>query len=293
MSLFIKVFLAMRPKTLIAILAPIFVAAAIVKYSSGQFHLFWLLVAFFSAFFIQVATNFYNDAIDGEHNRDTLNRLGPKRFSSDDPSFLKLLKKMAFLCLFLAFILGLLLTYKGGVLVLIAGVPALFLAYLYTGTKFSLSTNGVADVFVVFYFGVIPVWLIQYIIVGEHSLDAAVMGFQCGLLSNALLVINNLRDEEEDRNSGKKTIVVRFGRNFGLIILGLCLLSPYVINFFWFTNVFFRAGLWSFLNLPLAFFLFFVIFRNSPSSKYNLYLTLSALHLLLFSLIFSIGVISS
>jgi 1,4-dihydroxy-2-naphthoate octaprenyltransferase len=292
-NLFINIFLATRPKTLVAIVAPILVAAAIVKHTSGQFHLLWLGIAFLSALLIQVATNFYNDAVDGELKRDTKKRLGPKRFSAEDPNFLKLLKTLALLCLALSFILGLVLTYKGGLIVLAIGVPALFLAYIYTGTRFSLSSNGVADVFVIFYFGVIPVWLLLYITTGVSSALAALMGLQCGLLSNALLVVNNLRDEEEDRESNKKTIVVRFGRSFGLIVLAFCLFLPYLINLIWFTNDFFRAGLWTFTCAPLAFLIFVFVKKNKPSNKYNLYLALTAVHLLVFSLIFALGVASS
>ena len=288
-----KILLATRPKTLIAILAPIFVASALVKYDSGQFHFLWIAVAFFSALLIQVATNFYNDAIDGENKRDTVQRLGPKRFSNEDSNFLKTLKTLAFLCLVMAFALGLLLIYKGGFLVLLVGIPALFLSYLYTGTRFSLSVNGVADAFVVFYFGVIPVWLIHYIVTKEHSIEAAVMGFQCGLLSNALLVINNLRDEREDKISNKKTIVVRFGRGFGLFLLSFCLFAPYLTNLVWLGGEFFRAGLWSMQTLPLAMFIFFMVCSKASSIKYNKYLGLAGLHLLLFSIIFSIGVMSS
>ena len=293
MNFFSKIFLATRPKTLIAILAPITIAASMVKYASGKFHLEWIGVAFFAALLIQIATNFYNDAIDGEEKRDTKKRLGPKRFSHADPNFLKLLKKLAFICLGFAFLLGLLLAYKGGLLVLAVGIPALFLAYLYTGTKFSLSSNGIADVFVIVYFGIVPVWLIHYIVIGTHSLEAVLFGFQCGLLSNVLLVINNLRDYEEDQGSGKKTIVVRFGRRFGLTLLGVCIFFPYIINLFLLFNPFFRAGLWSFLAFPLALTVYILVYKNKPSIKYNKYLALCALHLMVFSLIFSLGVLSS
>jgi len=293
MGVFKKVFLATRPKTLVAIFAPVYIAAALTKYTSGSFQFSWVAVAFMSALLIQVATNFYNDAIDGEARRDTINRLGPKRFSHEDPSFLNLLKRLAVVCLVIAFLLGLVLTYKGGLIVLVIGVPALFLAYLYTGTKFSLSTNGVADVFVILYFGVIPVWLIHYIATGEHSLASVLMGLQCGLLSNALLVINNLRDEEEDKSSDKQTIVVRFGRRFGLVILFCCLFFPYFINFYWLNSVFFRAGLWSMMFLPISALIFTRVALTFPSKRYNKYLGLTALHLLLFSLIFSLGVMSS
>jgi len=288
-----KLLIATRPKTLVAIVAPLLIAAAFTKYTTGRFELFWLSIVFITALLIQIATNFYNDALDGEEKRDTKNRLGPKRFSGDDIAFSKLLKKMALVCLFAAFILGLVLTSKSGFLILLVGLPALVLAYLYTGTKYSLSVNGVADIFVVFYFGIIPVSMTYYILTGEFSFDSCIMGLSCGLLSNALLVVNNLRDEEEDLTSSKKTLVVRFGRSFGLKILAFCIFVPHAINLYWLKTEFFRAGLWALASFPVALFVFHLVLRNKPSKKYNFYLAITALHLLFFSVMFSLGVASS
>lgn len=288
-----KIIYATRPKTLIASLAPIMMGAALGRYRSGDFQWVYIFAVFIAAALIQVATNFYNDAIDGFEKRDTEKRLGPARFSGSDPSFLNLLKKLALGCLFVALLLGLFVAYRGGPLVLLTGLPALFLAYLYTGTKYSLSANGWADGFVVFYFGVLPVWVLELVLVQKPGLLSLLMGLQCGLLCNVLLIINNLRDHEEDSSTGKKTLIVRFGRKFGLYFLAVFLFSPYLINFFWLYTRFFRAGLWTFTLLPMAIYIFNKVIKTKPSKVYNFILGLSSLHLFIFSLVFSLGVLSS
>ena len=293
MSTGLKVLIASRPKTLVAIVAPLLIASAMVKSETGSFDFKWLGLIFIASLLIQVATNFYNDALDGEEKRDTKKRLGPKRFSHEDQEFLVLLKGLAFGCLSLAAAIGLLLTFKGGLIVFLLGAPALFLAYLYTGTKYSLSTNGVADPFVLLYFGVIPVSLTYYIVADEFLFETLIMGLASGFLSNTLLVINNLRDEEEDKENDKKTLIVRFGRSFGLKLLALCLFAPYFLNILWFGTIYFRASLYSLLCVPMAVLIFILVCKNKASKKYNRYLGLTALHLLLFSLAFSIGVMSS
>jgi len=288
-----QVLLATRPKTLLAIVGPLILSGGFIKFYTGNFYLYLIATALLSAVCIQIATNFFNDALDGEQLRDTKDRLGPQRFSSTDKNFLKLIKTLAFVFLAVAFLLGLFLVKKGGLVVLLVGLPALFLAYLYTGTRFSLSTNGIADVFVVLYFGVVPVWTMFYIATGLMSSYAALIGFQCGLLANTLLVINNLRDQDEDKKSLKKTLVVRFGRAFGLGLLFFCFFTPYFVNIYWLKSEFFRAGLWSFSTLPMAIILFYLVYTKKPSKSYNVYLGLCSLNLLAFCILFSLGLISS
>ncbi len=288
-----QVLLATRPKTLLAIVGPLVLSAGLIKFYTGSFYVYLILMALLSATCIQIATNFFNDALDGEQLRDTKDRLGPERFSSTDKKFLKLIKTLAFVFLALAFLFGLILVKKGGLVVLLIGIPALFLAYLYTGTRFSLSTNGIADGFVVFYFGVVPVWTMFYIVTGAMSFYAALIGFQCGLLANTLLVVNNLRDQYEDEKTLKKTLVVRFGRTFALGLLFVCFFTPYFVNIYWLKSEFFRAGLWSFSTLPIAIMLFYLVYTTKPSKIYNVYLGLCSLNLLAFCTLFSLGLISS
>ena len=289
---FKSLFLASRPKTLVAGLCPVFLGAAFAFHYVGSINWLYLSVIVLASSFIQIATNFFNDALDTEAGRDSEARLGPDRATARGLLSSSFLKKAACSLLFFSFVLGIVLAVKAGFWILLVGVPALFLAYLYTGTDLSLSTNGAADFFVIVYFGIVPVWVTCLVLSDVSSLPAALSGLQLGLLANALLLINNLRDVDEDRSENKKTLIVRFGRSFGLLFLAFCLFAPYLI--FLFQDVlFFRAAWWSLYALLLAFFIFWKVCKNAPSKTYNMYLGLTALHLLVFTILYSVGVLSS
>jgi len=285
-------FLASRPKTLVAGLCPILAGAAYAFYFKTSLDVFYFTVLILASVCIQVATNFFNDALDADAGRDGNERLGPVRQASSGVLSAVFLKRAALGCLLVAFFMGGILAYKAGLWIFIIGLPALFLAYLYTGSKFALSTTGTADAFVIMYFGVIPVWATTYILSEISSFSAAVTGLQLGLFANALLLINNLRDESEDRFNNKKTLVVRLGRKVGLWFLALCLLSPYALGFF-LDSIFFRVQIWTAPLILLSVFVFVKVCRSQPSKKYNAYLGLTALKLLLFTYFLSLAVVSS
>jgi len=284
--------LASRPKTLVAGLCPVVLGAAYAFHYKGQIDIYCLGLLVMASVCIQIATNFFNDAVDADEGRDSENRLGPARAASTGALSSELLKRAAVLLLILALIFGCLLALKSGFWIFLIGLPAIVLAYLYTGSRFSLSTNGTADFFVLTYFGVIPVWATTLILSDVNSLSAALSGLQLGLFANALLLINNLRDFSEDNINNKKTLIVRFGRGFGLLFLGVCLTAPYLISLI-LDPIFFRAGLWTFPIAPFSIFILYKVASSEPSKKYNKYLGLTALNLLLFTYFFSKGVISS
>lgn len=288
----ISLFFASRPKTLVAGLCPVAVGTCYAFYLAGRLDVFSFTILIISSVSIQIATNFFNDALDSDHGRDSKKRLGPSRAAATGALTSGFLKRAAFFLLFVAFVLGLILAFKVGFWVFLIGLPALALAYFYTGSKFSLSMTGTADLFVVIYFGVIPVWATTYILAEQSSLDAALSGLQLGLFANALLLINNLRDFEEDSLNGKKTLIVRYGRNFGLCFLAVCSLSPYFINFL-IDPIFFRSKLWSLPFMVVSLFILYKVCKNGPSARYNAYLGMTALNLLFFTYFFSLGILSS
>lgn len=285
-------FLASRPKTLVAGLCPVALGASYAFYLTGSLDIFYFSVIIVSSVSIQIATNFFNDALDSDQGRDSSSRLGPVRAAASGALTSNFLKKAAVVLLVLSFVLGFVLALKVGFWIFLIGLPALALAYLYTGSRFALSTTGTADLFVVLYFGIVPVWATTFILSGQSSLDAFWSGLQLGLFANALLLINNLRDQTEDSSNNKKTLVVRFGRRFGLCFLAVCSFAPYVIHLF-IDPIFFRAKLWSLPFFAVSLFVFFKIYKNKPDTKYNAYLGMTALNLLFFTYFVSLGLLSS
>jgi 1,4-dihydroxy-2-naphthoate octaprenyltransferase len=204
---------ATRPKTLPAAVCPVMVGSAL-AYDAGAFDWLPALLCLGFALLVQVGTNFANDYLDGVRGSDTEKRLGPQRAVAAGLVSAAGMKSAALTVLLVAFIMGLALIPFGGWWLLAVGIASVLCAWLYTGGPYPLAYNGLGDIFVVVFFGFIAVGCTYY--VQARSLSEAVLwaGLACGLLINNILVVNNYRDADEDRTSGKKTLAVRFGRNF-------------------------------------------------------------------------------
>lgn len=179
------------------------------------------LLCLLFAFLVQIGTNFANDYFDHRKGADTSARLGPTRAVASGLISPPAMMKATLLVLALAFVAGLGLLPYGGVLLLVVGIASLLCAVAYTGGPFPLAYLGLGDLFVVLFFGVVAVVFTQYVQTGVFEVQSWVAGLSMGLIINNLLVVNNFRDIEEDTQTGKKTLAVRFGRNFSLWQYGL------------------------------------------------------------------------
>lgn len=214
---------ATRPKTLPASVAPVLLGSALAWADSG-FYLLPALICLVFALLIQTGTNFANDYLDGVRGTDTEARLGPQRAVANGLVAPAVMRGAAIGVLALAFCLGLSLIYFGGWWLLTIGVGSVLCAWIYTGGPYPLAYNGLGDIFVVLFFGVIAVGCTYYVQVGDVSQEALWLGLACGLVVNNILVVNNYRDIEEDRRADKKTAVVLFGRTWARVQYALSLL---------------------------------------------------------------------
>lgn len=205
---------ATRPKTLPAAICPVLVGSAL-AYDAGALNWFPALLCLGFALLVQIGTNFANDYLDGVQGSDTAQRLGPRRAVAAGLIPAARMKLAALAVLAAAFLLGLALIPFGGWWLLVVGTAAVLCAWLYTGGPYPLAYNGLGDLFVLIFFGFVAVACTYYVQTGALSAAVLWAGLACGLLINNILVVNNYRDMEEDRISGKKTLIVFFGRNFG------------------------------------------------------------------------------
>lgn len=206
--------LAIRPKTLFAAITPVLVGTAM-AWADGGFHAPAALAALLSATLIQIGTNFSNDYVDFLKGADTGERKGPLRVTQAGLVRAETMKRATILTFALAFVVGLYLVWRGGWPILALGVVSIAMGALYTGGRYALAYTGLADVAVLIFFGPVAVGGTYYVQALHLAPEAIVAGLGPGLLSMALLVVNNLRDVDEDRVAGKKTLIVRFGRGFG------------------------------------------------------------------------------
>lgn len=213
--------LAARPKTLPAAIVPVWAGCVLAWKLTGNFSLLLALCTLGGSVAIQIATNFFNDAIDARKGADTERRLGPTRVTASGMMNSRSVMRLAMVFLGLAVACGVVLYQARGWPIVAIGIPSLFLAYGYTGGPFPLAYRGMGELFVILFFGLVAVTGTVFIQTGGWPPEAILLGFQIGLLSAILISINNLRDREEDASTGKHTLAVRFGPKVAVAVIWL------------------------------------------------------------------------
>ena len=282
--------LAARPKTLSAAAAPV-IAGAAAAAGDGSFLLWPAIFALLGAGAIQVATNFFNDALDYEKGADTGERLGPVRVTQSGLIPPGRVMRAGFLAMGIALLCGIPLVIRGGTPILVLGLVSLLLGYAYTGGPLPLAYKGLGEVFVFLFFGLAAVCGVYYLETMRLSPAAFLAGAQAGLLATALLAVNNLRDHEEDRRTGKLTLAARFGLTFGRFEISALTLAPYPLGLFWLLQGKNAAAFLPFFTLPLALHVTTAVFRTPPSRAYNQILARTAALQLTFTLLLSVGLL--
>jgi len=207
--------LAARPKTLPAASAPVLIGTAM-AHAGGGIHWLSALAALVGALLIQVGTNFANDYFDFRKGADTPDRLGPLRVTQAGLVSPGTMKRATILVFALAIMIGVYLVWRGGWPIVIIGLLSVLFGVLYTGGPYPLGYNGLADLFVLIFFGPVAVGGTYYVQTLDINSAVVIAGLAPGLFSVAILTVNNMRDIENDRTAGKKTLAVRFGRAFAL-----------------------------------------------------------------------------
>jgi len=235
--------IAARPQTLPAAAAPVIVGVGLAV-QDGVFAPLPALAAFVGAALIQVGTNFANDYYDAIQGADTDDREGFTRVVASGLIKPGEVKRAMWLTFAAAILVGTYLVYVGGVPILVVGLASVAAGIAYTGGPYPLGYHGLGDLFVFVFFGVIavtgtyyvqaaalasgafPLWLPE----GTVTLAAVVASLPVAALSTNILVVNNVRDLEEDAQTGKRTLAVRFGYRFSriqfLALLALAYLTP-------------------------------------------------------------------
>lgn len=282
---------AARPQTLAASLVPIMVGASL-AWAHHQFRLDTTLVALCCALLIQIGTNFANDYYDFVKGADTDDRIGFERATALGLVSPKSMLTATILTMALAFVIGLYLVWVGGWIILIIGILSLLFGVLYTGGPFPLGYNGLGDVFVFIFFGIIAVTGTYYVNALEWSELSLLASLPVGALCVNILVVNNLRDIHQDKLSGKKTLGVLFGEDMlkieYLILLFVAFLIPVIFYHFY------GYGIWimlPYISLPLGWKLIKKIWYHNDKRELNKTLERTAQFMILFGLLFSVGII--
>jgi 1,4-dihydroxy-2-naphthoate polyprenyltransferase len=222
--------MAARVRTLPAAIAPVLVGTALAGYA-GVFHPLRFLAALVGAIFIQVGTNLSNDYSDARRGADTEDRLGPVRVTAGGLVPPGRVLVATYVSFGVAVLAGVYLIAVAGWQLLLVGAASILAGVLYTGGPRPYGYEGLGEVFVFLFFGLVAVSGSFYVQTTHLIWEAVALAVPVGLLASAILVVNNIRDIDSDRRAGKRTLAVRLGRErtrqlYAAIVYLAYLLAP-------------------------------------------------------------------
>src|SRR6266513_1072310 len=203
--------MAARVRTLPAAVAPVLVGTSLAL-GAGHFHPLAFVAALLGAIFLQVGTNLSNDYSDARRGADTEDRLGPVRVTAGGLMPPRTVLVGTYVAFAIAVGAGAYLIAIAGWQLLVVGAASILAGVLYTGGPRPYGYEGLGELFVFLFFGVVAVVGSYYVQTEDLSWIAFALSVPVGLLVSAILVVNNVRDIETDRRAGKRTLAVRLGR---------------------------------------------------------------------------------
>jgi 1,4-dihydroxy-2-naphthoate polyprenyltransferase len=203
---------AARPRTLPAAIAPVLVGTALAG-TEGVFRPLAFVCALIGSVFIQIGTNLSNDYSDARRGADTEDRLGPVRVTAGGLMPPRQVLVGTYVAFGIAVAAGAYLIAIAGWQLLVVGAASILAGVLYTGGPRPYGYEGLGELFVFLFFGVVAVVGSYYVQTENLHWTAFALSVPVGLLVSAILVVNNVRDIETDRRAGKRTLAVRLGRD--------------------------------------------------------------------------------
>jgi 1,4-dihydroxy-2-naphthoate octaprenyltransferase len=221
--------MAARPRTLPAAIAPVLVGTAAATEASDDFRWGAFAAALAGSILIQIGTNLANDYSDAKRGADTADRLGPVRVTSAGLVAPRRVLYATWLAFALAIAAGIYLATVAGPVILAVGAASILAGVLYTGGPRPYGYEGLGEVFVFLFFGLVAVNGSYYVQLEELDWLPLGLSIPIGFIATAILVVNNLRDIETDRRAGKRTLAVRIGRERTRALYVTLILGAYAI----------------------------------------------------------------
>lgn len=288
--------LAARPKTLTGAAVPVMIGVSIAHADTAAtdsgFNVIAAILCFLFAMVMQIDANFINDYFDFiKGTDDTEHRLGPRRACAQGWVSVRAMKYAIALTTCFACIVGFPLVFYGGLEMILVGAVCVVFCFLYTTC---LSYIGMGDLLVLVFFGLVPVCVTYYLQLHSCTWLAIIASISCGLVIDCLLLINNYRDRDTDREAGKKTVIVMCGAHAGRMLYLSCGVAACLLGL----AFVFNGHLWAFA-LPLVTYLplhvntYRKIVRIDRGKALNLCLGETARNIFVYGFAVSIGVLVS
>ena len=287
--------LAARPKTLSGAAVPVMIGVslaytdALAFYEEGTFSWTAAILCLLFAFAMQIDANFINDFFDFANGTDDVEtRLGPRRACAQGWVKLDAMKKAIAATTCIACVIGLPLAYFGGLEMILVGILCVVFAFLYT-TFFSY--KGLGDLLVMVFFGIVPVCCTYYVQLHTVTWQVFLASLACGLVIDALLIVNNFRDRDNDRETGKNTIIVKLGTEAGLQLYLAVGIGAVILGGTFWMNGHVLAFLFPLLYLLMHIFTYLKIKRIYQGKALNQCLGETARNIFIYGLCVCIGLL--
>ena len=287
--------LAARPKTLSGAAVPVMIGVALAYtdalafYEEGSFSWLAAILCLLFAFAMQIDANFINDFFDFANGADDVEtRLGPRRACAQGWVKLDAMKKAIAATTCIACVIGLPLAYFGGLEMILVGILCVVFAFLYT-TFFSY--KGLGDLLVMVFFGIVPVCCTYYVQLHTVTWQVFLASLACGLVIDALLIVNNFRDRDNDREAGKNTIIVKLGTEAGLQLYLAVGIGAVILGGTFWMNGHVLAFLFPLLYLLMHIFTYLKIKRIYQGKALNQCLGETARNIFIYGLCVCIGLL--
>ena len=283
--------MAARPRTLPAAVAPVLVGTALGT-TDADLRVGGFVAALLGAILIQVGTNLSNDYSDARRGADTEERLGPVRVTAGGLVPPRQVLIATYVTFGLAVLCGVYLVYLAGPILLAIGAASILAGVLYTGGPRPYGYEGLGEVFVFLFFGIVAVAGSYFVQQEKLEWEAFALAVPVGLLAAAILVVNNVRDIDTDRRAGKRTLAVRLGRTRTRTLFSAMLLVADVALI----PVAFALSAWVLLpvlTLPLAARLARTVRAHVDGPTLNAALARTGMLQLAFCVLLSVGILAS
>lgn len=286
--------MAARVRTLPAAIAPVLVGTALAWELEEVFRAGAFIAALLGSILIQIGTNLANDYSDARRGADADDRLGPVRVTAGGLVPPKQVLVATYATFGLAALCGVYLVSVAGIELLFVGIASIAAGVLYTGGPRPYGYEGLGELFVFLFFGIVAVAGSTFAQLERWPWQAFVLAVPVGLLAAAILVVNNVRDVDSDKRAGKRTLAVRLGRERARLLYGAMVYLAYLVAL-----VPWPAGSLSpwlaltWLTLPLAVRLVRTVREHADGPTLNEALAQTGLAQLAFCVLLSAGILAS
>jgi 1,4-dihydroxy-2-naphthoate octaprenyltransferase len=285
--------MAARPRTLPAAIAPVLVGTSLAGYA-GVFHVLRFVAALLGSILIQVGTNLSNDYSDARRGADAEDRLGPVRVTAGGLVPPRQVLIATYLTFGLAVLAGVYLIVVAGWQLLLVGAASILAGVAYTGGPKPYGYEGLGEVFVFLFFGIVAVAGSYFVQVRHLDWEAFALAVPVGLLAAAILVVNNVRDIDSDRRAGKRTLAVRLGRERARTLFAVVVYLAYALApVSWIFGPVTAWVLLPWLTLPLATRVVRLVRNHADGSTLNQALAQTGMLQLAFCILLSAGLLLS